>query len=132
MPAAYRIELAPDLEQLKFTGREEIDVEVAQATDVLTVNAVDLAIGKSSSLAKTPRPQKSRSTRRSRGQHSDLRMRSPRLATRSPSLTGVSVRFVQKSSGFSTGPTRRGAASACTVAIYRVGRPNRWNSALRL
>jgi aminopeptidase N len=45
VPEAYRIDLAPDLEQLKFTGREEIDVDVARATDVVTVNAVDLAIG---------------------------------------------------------------------------------------
>jgi aminopeptidase N len=46
IPAAYRLDLAPDLEQLKFTGREEIDVDVVQATDVITVNAVDLAISK--------------------------------------------------------------------------------------
>jgi len=46
VPAAYRIDLAPDLEQLKFSAREEIDVDVARATDIVTVNAVDLAIGK--------------------------------------------------------------------------------------
>ena len=46
VPAAYRIDLAPDLELLKFTAREEIDVDVARATAVVTVNAADLAIGK--------------------------------------------------------------------------------------
>jgi len=46
VPAAYRIDLAPDLEQLKFTGREEIDVDVHRATDVVTVNAVNLGIEK--------------------------------------------------------------------------------------
>lgn len=46
VPAAYRIDLAPDLEQLKFTGREEIDVDVRRATDLITVNAVGLGIEK--------------------------------------------------------------------------------------
>src|ERR1700691_2192211 len=45
VPSAYRIDIAPDLERLKFTAREEIDVNVERATDVVTVNAVDLAIG---------------------------------------------------------------------------------------
>jgi aminopeptidase N len=46
VPSAYRIDLAPDLEKLKFTGREEIDVDVTQPTDVITVNAVDLKFEK--------------------------------------------------------------------------------------
>ena len=45
VPSAYRIDIAPDLERLRFTAREEIDVDVERATDVVTVNAVDLAIG---------------------------------------------------------------------------------------
>jgi hypothetical protein len=45
VPSAYRIDIAPDLERLKFSAREEIDVDVERATDVVTVNAVDLAIG---------------------------------------------------------------------------------------
>ena len=44
VPAAYRIDMAPDLEHLKFTAREEIDVDVLKATDVITVDAVGLAI----------------------------------------------------------------------------------------
>jgi len=46
VPIAYRLDLAPDLEQLKFSGREEIDVDVSAATNAITVNAVDLVIGK--------------------------------------------------------------------------------------
>ena len=46
VPAAYRIDLVPDFQQLKFTGREEIDVDVRRATDVVTVNAVNLGIEK--------------------------------------------------------------------------------------
>jgi aminopeptidase N len=45
VPTAYRIDIAPDLERLQFSAREEIDVDVVRATDVITVNAVDLAIG---------------------------------------------------------------------------------------
>jgi aminopeptidase N len=44
VPSAYRIDLAPDLEQLKFSGREEIDVELTQATNIITLNAADLKI----------------------------------------------------------------------------------------
>src|ERR1700722_14987937 len=44
IPHAYRLDIAPDLERLSFTGREEIDVDVAHATDVITVNAVGLTI----------------------------------------------------------------------------------------
>jgi aminopeptidase N len=42
VPAAYRIDLAPDLQQRKFTGREEIDVTVTEPTDIVTLNAIDL------------------------------------------------------------------------------------------
>jgi aminopeptidase N len=45
-PAAYRLDLAPDLAALRFTAREEIDIDVSQASDAITVNAVDLTIGK--------------------------------------------------------------------------------------
>jgi aminopeptidase N len=44
VPAAYRIELVPDLQHLSFTGSEEIDVSVAQPTATVTLNAVELAI----------------------------------------------------------------------------------------
>jgi hypothetical protein len=44
IPQAYRLDIAADLERLRFTGREEIDIDVGQATDVITVNAVDLTI----------------------------------------------------------------------------------------
>src|ERR1700722_1227022 len=46
VPAPSRIDLVPDFQQLKFTGREEIDVDVRRATDVVTVNAVNLGIEK--------------------------------------------------------------------------------------
>jgi aminopeptidase N len=46
VPAAYRIDIAPDLEQLKFTAREEIEVNVERATAAVTVNAVDLVFDK--------------------------------------------------------------------------------------
>jgi aminopeptidase N len=45
VPSAYRIDIAPDLERLQFTAHEEVDVDVERATAVVTVNAVDLAIG---------------------------------------------------------------------------------------
>jgi hypothetical protein len=44
VPSAYRIDLAPDLDQLQFSAWEQIDVDVAKSTDVVTVNAVDLTI----------------------------------------------------------------------------------------
>lgn len=46
VPSAYRLELAPDLEQLTFSGREEIDIDVARATAVITVNAIDLSFSR--------------------------------------------------------------------------------------
>jgi aminopeptidase N len=42
VPSAYRIDLAPDLQERKFTGREEIDVAVTEPTAIVTLNAVDL------------------------------------------------------------------------------------------
>src|SRR3984885_2734710 len=44
VPSAYRIDLVPDLEHLAFTGSEEIDVDVAQPSATVTLNAVRLTI----------------------------------------------------------------------------------------
>ena len=35
VPAAYRLELAPDLEALSFAGKEQIDIDVAEPTDTV-------------------------------------------------------------------------------------------------
>ena len=43
VPAAYRLELAPDLEALSFTGKEQIDIDVAEPTDTVTLEARGLA-----------------------------------------------------------------------------------------
>jgi aminopeptidase N len=43
VPTAYRIDLAPDLDTLKFTGREDVDIVAAQATDTITLNANGLS-----------------------------------------------------------------------------------------
>jgi aminopeptidase N len=43
VPAAYRLELAPDLDALSFTGQEQIDIDVAEATDIVTLDARGLA-----------------------------------------------------------------------------------------
>jgi aminopeptidase N len=48
VPSAYRIDLAPDLDALKFTGREEIDVAVTEPTALVTLNAVDLTFERAS------------------------------------------------------------------------------------
>jgi puromycin-sensitive aminopeptidase len=45
VPSAYRIFLTPDLDDATFAGRVEIDVEVRDATDRITLNAVDLELG---------------------------------------------------------------------------------------
>ena len=42
LPRAYRIDLRPDLAAARFTANEEIDVNVAQATSNVILNAVDL------------------------------------------------------------------------------------------
>jgi aminopeptidase N len=43
IPTAYRIDLAPELDSLSFKGREEVDIAVSKATDVITLNANGLA-----------------------------------------------------------------------------------------
>jgi aminopeptidase N len=43
-PTAYRIELVPDLEHRAFSGFEEIDVDAAQPSATVTLNAVKLTI----------------------------------------------------------------------------------------
>lgn len=46
MPLAYRIDLATDLDRLVFSGKEEVDIEIAKPTDTVTVNAIGLAFAK--------------------------------------------------------------------------------------
>jgi puromycin-sensitive aminopeptidase len=41
-PAAYRLRLVPDLAEATFAGTVEIDVDVAEATETVLLNAVDL------------------------------------------------------------------------------------------
>jgi aminopeptidase N len=43
VPLAYRLDLVPDLETLGFTGAEQIDIDVTQATDTVTLNANELS-----------------------------------------------------------------------------------------
>ncbi len=43
-PSHYRLEIAPDLEEATFTGTVSIDAETAEATDSITLHAVDLTI----------------------------------------------------------------------------------------
>ena len=45
VPRAYRIFLSPDLDAGSFAGRVEIDVDVAEATDTITLNAIELDLG---------------------------------------------------------------------------------------
>jgi puromycin-sensitive aminopeptidase len=45
VPTAYRIFLTPDLEAFTFTGRVEVDVDVAEATSQLTLNSKNLDLG---------------------------------------------------------------------------------------
>src|SRR5579862_4577243 len=45
-PIAYRIDIAPDLEKLEFTGHEEIDVEVAKPTTRIVLDSTALKIAK--------------------------------------------------------------------------------------
>jgi aminopeptidase N len=42
VPAAYRLDLVPDLAALTFTGAEQIDIDVAQPTDKITLDALKL------------------------------------------------------------------------------------------
>ncbi|HEY8080610.1 MAG TPA: M1 family metallopeptidase, partial [Acidimicrobiales bacterium] len=44
VPSAYRLRLAPDLDALRFDGVVEIDVEVAEPTRAVVLNAVELEI----------------------------------------------------------------------------------------
>ncbi len=44
VPRAYRIHLTPDLEAFTFSGRVEIDVEVNEPTNVVTLHALELSI----------------------------------------------------------------------------------------
>jgi aminopeptidase N len=46
VPAAYRIQLIPDLARLSFTGVEEVDVRVTRPTATVTLNAAELAISR--------------------------------------------------------------------------------------
>jgi aminopeptidase N len=46
VPVHYDLDLKPDLDKLAFTGAEVIDIDVAEPTESLVVNAVDLMIEK--------------------------------------------------------------------------------------
>ena len=43
-PSAYRLELAPDLDAFTFAGAVEIDVDIADPTDTLVLNSIELTI----------------------------------------------------------------------------------------
>ncbi len=45
-PLHYWIAATPDAANLRFTGRVEIDIEVLQATDTITLNAVDMTFSR--------------------------------------------------------------------------------------
>jgi puromycin-sensitive aminopeptidase len=45
VPSAYRIFITPDLESATFAGRVEVDVEIAEATNVVKLNAIELDLG---------------------------------------------------------------------------------------
>jgi puromycin-sensitive aminopeptidase len=45
VPSAYRIFLTPDLERFTFAGRVEIDVDINEEVDELTLHALDLELG---------------------------------------------------------------------------------------
>ncbi|QPQ54998.1 ERAP1-like C-terminal domain-containing protein [Allosphingosinicella flava] len=44
-PLHYRIEATPDAQNLRFSGKTSVDIEVLQATDAITLNAADLQFG---------------------------------------------------------------------------------------
>jgi aminopeptidase N len=46
VPVHYSLDLKPDLDKLGFTGAEVVDIDVAEPTGRLVLNAVDLAIEK--------------------------------------------------------------------------------------
>lgn len=45
IPTRYELRLEPDLANATFQGRETIDLTVAQASNVIVLNAIDLAVG---------------------------------------------------------------------------------------
>ncbi|HEU0134670.1 MAG TPA: hypothetical protein VFR28_07590, partial [Allosphingosinicella sp.] len=45
-PLQYTIHAAPDAEKLRFTGRADIDIQVLQATNRITLNAAELDFAK--------------------------------------------------------------------------------------
>ncbi len=45
VPSAYRIFLTPNLDKATFAGRVEIDVEVNESSDRVTLNSLDLELG---------------------------------------------------------------------------------------
>ncbi|HEX8062413.1 MAG TPA: M1 family peptidase, partial [Allosphingosinicella sp.] len=45
-PLQYTIAARPDAEKLRFSGRVDIDIQVLQATDSITLNAADLDFDK--------------------------------------------------------------------------------------
>ena len=44
-PRHYEIELAPDLESARFTGRVAVDIDIAAGVEAIVCNAADLVIG---------------------------------------------------------------------------------------
>ena len=44
-PLHYRIAATPDAANLRFTGRTDVDIQVIEATDSITLNAVDMRFG---------------------------------------------------------------------------------------
>jgi puromycin-sensitive aminopeptidase len=45
LPSAYRIFITPNLDSATFAGRVEIDVEIAEATKEVQLNAIELDLG---------------------------------------------------------------------------------------
>ncbi|MGI9585883.1 MAG: M1 family metallopeptidase, partial [Acidimicrobiia bacterium] len=48
IPSAYRLEIEPDIDAATFSGRVDIDVEVVESTNVITLNAIELGISEAS------------------------------------------------------------------------------------
>ncbi|MDE3064545.1 MAG: hypothetical protein KGJ36_02615, partial [Acidobacteriota bacterium] len=44
VPSAYRLFIVPDVDNSTFSGRVEIDVDIREASDRITLNAVDLVV----------------------------------------------------------------------------------------
>ena len=49
-PLHYRIDISPDAAKLTFNGRSSVDLEVFEATDTLTLNALELDIASATLL----------------------------------------------------------------------------------